>query len=68
MVQEGECGVTDFSLFLSYINERNLTPSQVNALINKLQDHGLISDNIERPENVANADWMKITTQHRELL
>lgn len=59
---------SDFSLFIAYIKERKLTPAQVNALINKLQDHGLISDNIERPENVANADWMRITTQHRHLL
>ena len=60
--------MTDFSLFIAYIQERKLTPAQVNALINKLQDHGLISDNIERPENVANADWMRVKMNHRELL
>ena len=59
---------SDFSLFIAYINERKLTPAQVNALLNKLQDHGLLSDNIERPENVANADWMRIKMNYRHLL
>lgn len=59
---------SDFSLFLAYIAERKLTPAQVNALINKLQDNGLLSDNIDGPENVANADWLKIKLNHRELL
>ena len=60
--------MSDFSLFLAYVQERKLTPTQVNSLINKLQDHGLISDNIERPENVANSDWMRVKMNHRELL
>ena len=59
---------TDFSLFVQYIQDYKLTQTQVNALLNKLHDQGLISDNVERPEQVSNADWMLITNSHKEIL
>ena len=59
---------TDFSLFVQYIQDHKLTQAQVNALLNKLQDQGLISDNVERPEQVSNADWMRVKAMHRNLL
>ena len=59
---------TDFSLFVQYIQTHNLTQTQVNALLNKLQDQGLISDNVERPEQVSNADWMRVSAMHKNLL
>ena len=59
---------TDFSLFVQYIQDHNLTQTQVNALLNRLQDQGLISDNVERPEQVSNADWMRVSAMHKNLL
>ena len=59
---------TDFSLFVQYIQDHKLTPTQVNALLNKLQDQGLISDNVERPEQVSNADWMRVSAMNKNLL
>jgi len=59
---------TDYSLFVQYIQDYKLTDKQVNALLNKLQDKGLISDNVERPEQVSNADWMRVSAMNRNLL
>jgi hypothetical protein len=59
---------TDFSLFVQYIQDYKLTDKQVNALLNKLQDQGLISDNVERPEQVSNADWMRVSAMNKNLL
>ena len=59
---------TDFSLFVQYIQDHKLTQTQVNALLNKLQDQGLISDNVERLEQVSNADWMRVEKMHKNLL
>lgn len=59
---------TDFSLFVQYIQDYKLTQTQVNSLLNKLQDQGLISDNVERPEQVSNADWMRVSAMHKNLL
>ena len=69
MGEEGKRDMsTDFSLFVQFVHDRRLTPVQVNALLNRLQDQGLISDNVERHEQVSNADWMRITESHKELL
>jgi len=59
---------TDFSLFVQYIQDHKLTQTQVNALLNRLQDQGLISDNVERPEQVSNADWMRVSAMNKNLL
>ena len=59
---------TDFSLFVQYIQDHKLTHTQVNALLNRLQDQGLISDNAERPEQVSNADWMRVAAMNKNLL
>lgn len=59
---------TDFSLFVQYIQDHKLTDKQVNALLNRLQDQGLISDNVERPEQVSNADWMRVSVMNKNLL
>lgn len=59
---------TDFSLFVQYIQDHKLTQTQVNALLNKFQDQGLISDNVERPEQVSNADWMRVSAMNKNLL
>jgi len=59
---------SDFSLFVQYIQNHKLTQTQVNALLNRLQDQGLISDNVERPEQVSNADWMRVSAMHKNLL
>ena len=59
---------TDFSLLMQFVQDRRLTPAQVNALLNRLQDQGLISDNVERPEQVSNADWMRVSAMHKNLL
>jgi hypothetical protein len=59
---------TDFSLFVQYIQDHKLTQMQVNALLNRLQGQGLISDNVERPEQVSNADWMRVSAMNKNLL
>jgi hypothetical protein len=59
---------SDFSLFVQYIQDHKLTQTQVNALLNKLQDQGLIADNVERPEQVSNADWMRVSAMNKNLL
>ena len=69
MGEERECDMsTDFSLFMQFVQDRRLTSAQVNALLNKLQDQGLISDNVERPEQVSNADWMRVEKMNKNLL
>lgn len=69
MGEERECDMsTDFSLFVQYIQDHKLTQTQVNALLNKFQDQGLISDNVERPEQVSNADWMRVSAMNKNLL